>query len=133
LVNHLPVGDYFSNPMMRVGNKILVDLYKKIRDLKSSKLLTISELNKKNLLRAYKLNDYLSENTEIIDNTENEILDSVKSLLNIMEGKLEMANSELEEKFCNNIKKTLLNKYEFNSENYKISENFLKQNSWLMK
>lgn len=127
-VNHLPYGD------CRTGSPKIIELFKKLYYKKSSKFLSLRDQIKMNLIHTLNGNDYLNNNIEIIDNSEEEILNAVKEIEELVSNK---NNSEQSYDEIQKIFWKIFNEWEdFNKYHGKIkpkiSSKFLKENyKWL--
>jgi len=74
MINQVPFKGVFLHK-----NKL--QIFKKLRDKKSKKILSIKEILKRRLFDIGTANEFINENIEILSNSEDEILDLAKEVL----------------------------------------------------
>ena len=128
-VNHLPYGD------CRTGSFKTIELFKKLFDTKKKKYVSLREQISNKLIHSFNTNDYLNKNIKIVDNTPEEIIESVMQIEELALNnnyKIKDTN-KFEQKFWAIFKEWEgFNKYHGRI-NPKISSKFLKENyKWLL-
>ena len=130
-VSYLPLGH------IRCNQAFTVSIFKKLKDKNSKNYLSISKQIDTGLINSHYYEEYDNNKVNILDNTENEILDAVKEMKNKLNNKWVENDEDLlrQKQFFENLKKwtgfdTKIGKIHINS---RIGQRYLKDNiKWLI-
>ncbi len=99
------VARIFNKPILYVSftpyaytptnHKNLICIYKKYRDTKTNRLLSLNEMFRRNLAQAYHKDIFIKNNIELIDNTPEEIKDAALEMLNAIKNNFQISNKDI--------------------------------------
>ena len=105
IVNNTPIEGVFSI------NRKFPGIFKRVRDIKTKKILTIREMVQKELCNIFQAKGFKEKNVENINNSHQEILEFAKECLDSFKHGLSSKNDSLkikEKEFCEEISKDKL-------------------------
>ena len=123
LINNCPIEGVFSIKRIYPG------IFKRIKDLKTNKVLSIREMIDRNLSNTFTTEGFKNKNVENINNTQEEIKEFAVEALNIIENRPEIKDKIIDHQKQAAFKSEIMRDFKIQNMNYEnpVGSSFLEK------